>query len=261
MRPTISIKSCETLTFVVNFPAPDRQTRYLMYHVGVARQNVSRVVVDHADVLELPQGDATVDAVVSNLPFGRQLVVQDPTRWLGHAFREINGGNPARHPPLASSDHRIPQQTHPPRTDRLSPRTVSWMLMHLQSRSCRDSWMLMHLRDPAILRRPWRRTPSATAKRSVNTTLILRSWRRRRCNPLQRNADRSINEVRQYRPRIPRARARFCTLSRMPRERLIGSIEPQTAARVRQCRARTKESPHQGRSEVEEAWGGSGRGA
>jgi len=44
----------------------------------------------------------------------------------------------------------------------------------------------MHLRDPATLRRPWRRTPSATAKRSVNTTLILRSWRRRRCNPLQR---------------------------------------------------------------------------
>jgi len=65
----------------------------------MVRPNVPRAVVDHADVRELPQGDATVDAVVSNLPSGRQFVVQDPTRWLGHAFREINGGNPARHPP------------------------------------------------------------------------------------------------------------------------------------------------------------------
>jgi len=57
--------------------------------VAIARQNVPRAVVDRADVLNLPQDDAAFDAVVSNLPFGRQFPVQDPARWLRQALAEM----------------------------------------------------------------------------------------------------------------------------------------------------------------------------
>ncbi|MGH3769923.1 MAG: hypothetical protein ACRDRW_00750 [Pseudonocardiaceae bacterium] len=38
---------------------------------------------------DLPHDDATFDAVVSNLPFGRQFPVQDPARWLRQALPEM----------------------------------------------------------------------------------------------------------------------------------------------------------------------------
>ncbi len=57
--------------------------------VAIARENVPRAVVEPADVLNLPHDDATFDAVVSNLPFGRQFPVQDPARWLRQALPEI----------------------------------------------------------------------------------------------------------------------------------------------------------------------------
>lgn len=58
--------------------------------VAVARDNVPRAAVDQADVLALPHDDASFDAVVSNLPFGRQFQVDDPARWLGRALSELN---------------------------------------------------------------------------------------------------------------------------------------------------------------------------
>jgi tRNA G10 N-methylase Trm11 len=57
--------------------------------VAIARQNVSQAVVDRADVLDLSHDDATFDAVVSNLPFGRQFPVADPARWLRQALTEM----------------------------------------------------------------------------------------------------------------------------------------------------------------------------
>ncbi len=57
--------------------------------VAVAQDNVPRVPVDRADVLALPHDDATFDAVVSNLPFGRQFQVNDPARWLVRAMAEM----------------------------------------------------------------------------------------------------------------------------------------------------------------------------
>jgi 23S rRNA G2445 N2-methylase RlmL len=57
--------------------------------VAAARDNVPRASVDHADVRHLPHDDATFDAVVSNLPFGRQFEVEDPARWLGQALAEL----------------------------------------------------------------------------------------------------------------------------------------------------------------------------
>ncbi|MGH3907759.1 MAG: TRM11 family SAM-dependent methyltransferase [Pseudonocardiaceae bacterium] len=57
--------------------------------VATARDNVPRGVVERADVLDLPHADGTFDAVVSNLPFGRQFQVEDPARWLRRALAEI----------------------------------------------------------------------------------------------------------------------------------------------------------------------------
>ncbi len=56
---------------------------------AVARENVPRAMVDRADVLDLPHEDATFDAVVSNLPFGRQFPIEDPARWLRQAMAEM----------------------------------------------------------------------------------------------------------------------------------------------------------------------------
>ena len=57
--------------------------------VAMARANVPRAVVDRADVLDLPHDDASFDAVVSNLPFGRQFPVENPVRWLRRALAEM----------------------------------------------------------------------------------------------------------------------------------------------------------------------------
>ncbi|MGH4009706.1 MAG: TRM11 family SAM-dependent methyltransferase [Pseudonocardiaceae bacterium] len=57
--------------------------------IAIARENVPRASVDRADVLDLPHDNATVDAVVSNLPFGRQFPVDDPARWLRRALTEM----------------------------------------------------------------------------------------------------------------------------------------------------------------------------
>lgn len=57
--------------------------------VATARNNVPRASVDRADVRHLPHEDASFDAVVSNLPFGRQFEVEDPARWLGQALAEL----------------------------------------------------------------------------------------------------------------------------------------------------------------------------
>ena len=57
--------------------------------VAIARENVPQAVVEPADVLDLPHDDATFDAVVSNLPFGRQFEVEDPARWLRRALAEM----------------------------------------------------------------------------------------------------------------------------------------------------------------------------
>ena len=57
--------------------------------VAIAHENVPQAAVDRADVLDLPHPDATVDAVVSNLPFGRQFQIEDPARWLRRALAEM----------------------------------------------------------------------------------------------------------------------------------------------------------------------------
>lgn len=57
--------------------------------VAIARENAPGAMVDRADVLELPHDDATFDAVVSNLPFGRQFHIEDPARWLRWALTEM----------------------------------------------------------------------------------------------------------------------------------------------------------------------------
>jgi tRNA G10 N-methylase Trm11 len=56
---------------------------------AIARENVPRAMLDRADVLDLPHEDGTSDAVVSNLPFGRQFTVEDPARWLRQALAEM----------------------------------------------------------------------------------------------------------------------------------------------------------------------------
>jgi len=40
-------------------------------------------------VLQLPYDDASFDAVVSNLPFGRQFQVDDPARWVRRALSQM----------------------------------------------------------------------------------------------------------------------------------------------------------------------------
>jgi tRNA G10 N-methylase Trm11 len=57
--------------------------------VAVARTNVPGSLVVQADALNLPHPEASFDAVVSNLPFGKQFHVDtDPKRWLSRALRE-----------------------------------------------------------------------------------------------------------------------------------------------------------------------------
>lgn len=57
--------------------------------IATTRENVSRAAVERADVMGLPHDDAAFDAVVSNLPFGRQFQVEDPARWLRQALTEM----------------------------------------------------------------------------------------------------------------------------------------------------------------------------
>lgn len=57
--------------------------------VAVARDNAPQAFVDVGDVLQLPHDDASFDAVVSNLPFGRQFQVDDPSRWVRRALSEM----------------------------------------------------------------------------------------------------------------------------------------------------------------------------
>ncbi|MGH3609448.1 MAG: TRM11 family SAM-dependent methyltransferase, partial [Pseudonocardiaceae bacterium] len=57
--------------------------------VATARENVPRAVVEQADVQKLPHDDAAFNAVVSNLPVGRQFQVADPARWLRRALTEM----------------------------------------------------------------------------------------------------------------------------------------------------------------------------
>lgn len=56
--------------------------------VAIARDNVPRALVDTADVRHLPHDDDAFDAVVSNLPFGRQFEVGNRARWLSQALAE-----------------------------------------------------------------------------------------------------------------------------------------------------------------------------
>jgi 23S rRNA G2445 N2-methylase RlmL len=57
--------------------------------VDIARTNVPGAAIQHADVHRLPHPDGTFDAVVSNLPFGRQFRVDvEPKRWVRDTLRE-----------------------------------------------------------------------------------------------------------------------------------------------------------------------------
>ena len=58
--------------------------------VSASRRNVSRAEVEIGDVRDLDLGDASVDACVSNLPFGRQYDVQgEPRAWLAGVLAEL----------------------------------------------------------------------------------------------------------------------------------------------------------------------------
>jgi 23S rRNA G2445 N2-methylase RlmL len=59
--------------------------------VATARANVPLATVEQGDVLRLPHPDGSMDAVATNLPFGRQFKVQadDPRRWVTSALREL----------------------------------------------------------------------------------------------------------------------------------------------------------------------------
>jgi len=57
--------------------------------VAMARANVPNAAIKEADALHLPHQDAEFDAVVSNVPFGRQFRVDaGPARWLSGFLRE-----------------------------------------------------------------------------------------------------------------------------------------------------------------------------
>ena len=57
--------------------------------VDIARTNVPRSIVQQADVHRLPHPDGAFDAVVSNLPFGRQFRVGvNPKLWVRDTLRE-----------------------------------------------------------------------------------------------------------------------------------------------------------------------------
>lgn len=57
--------------------------------VAIARANVPDALIEQADALQLPHQSGSFDAVVSNLPFGKQFRVDtDPKRWVSRALRE-----------------------------------------------------------------------------------------------------------------------------------------------------------------------------
>ncbi|MGH8934494.1 MAG: TRM11 family SAM-dependent methyltransferase [Egibacteraceae bacterium] len=57
--------------------------------VSIARTNVPEAVIEREDVLNLSHPDGSFDAVVANLPFGKQFHVdRDPKRWVIQALRE-----------------------------------------------------------------------------------------------------------------------------------------------------------------------------
>lgn len=57
--------------------------------IAIARNNVPRASLDTADVRRLRYADNAFDALVSNLPFGRQFEVDNPARWLSQALAEM----------------------------------------------------------------------------------------------------------------------------------------------------------------------------
>jgi 23S rRNA G2445 N2-methylase RlmL len=58
--------------------------------IDIARTNLPGIPIEPADALKLPHPDGSFDAVVSNLPFGKQFTVdRDPDAWLRDALREF----------------------------------------------------------------------------------------------------------------------------------------------------------------------------
>lgn len=58
--------------------------------IRVARRNVGSGTIDEGDARSLDLPDASVDACVSNLPFGRQYATQgDPAEWLEEVLAEL----------------------------------------------------------------------------------------------------------------------------------------------------------------------------
>jgi 23S rRNA G2445 N2-methylase RlmL len=58
--------------------------------VAIARANVPEAVIEQADALQLTHASGSFDAVVSNLPFGKQFRVDtDHKRWVSRALREL----------------------------------------------------------------------------------------------------------------------------------------------------------------------------
>jgi 23S rRNA G2445 N2-methylase RlmL len=103
--------------------------------VAVARRNAPRAGVDAGDARGLALADASVAAVVSNLPFGRQYGVDGPMdTWLGEVLAEVArvtrpGGRvvllapalPRRSPPALRPTDRVPLRL-------LGTRTTLWGL-------------------------------------------------------------------------------------------------------------------------------------
>lgn len=57
--------------------------------VAIARVNVPEAIIEQADALALPHRSGSFDAVVSNLPFGKQFRVDtDPKRWASRMLQE-----------------------------------------------------------------------------------------------------------------------------------------------------------------------------
>ncbi len=57
--------------------------------VSIARTNVPGAVIERADAVSLPHPDGGFDAVVTNLPFGKQFQVDtDPVGWVSDVLRE-----------------------------------------------------------------------------------------------------------------------------------------------------------------------------
>ncbi len=56
--------------------------------VDVARADLPGMLIEQADAAHLPHPDASFDAVVINLPFGKQFEVREPTVWARDVLRE-----------------------------------------------------------------------------------------------------------------------------------------------------------------------------